>query len=77
MGRPFRRYCFLLAERFGIPLSELQIKLSSTEIAEWMAYDLTKNEQWQQSYSLQKEQDKQRNMTPEEHAAYIKKQLGF
>lgn len=75
MRHPFRRYCFFLGEKLGKSLEEIQA-LSSAEITEWMAYDLTSNEKWITNYEQEKELEKQRAMSGEQKAQLFKKLLG-
>lgn len=54
MCRPFRRYCVALAERLGKSISEV-MQLDSSEVSEWMAYDLTLDEKWCDEYQLEQQ----------------------
>lgn len=49
MCHPFRRFCFILAEKLGKSLSEI-MHMDSAEIMEWMAYVTTCNQDWVKSY---------------------------
>ena len=62
MGHPFKRYCFNLAERLGMPRRELLEKHDSHELTELMAYDLTMNDEWRDSYLRQQMTDEDKNM---------------
>lgn len=66
MSRPFRRYCFGLAERLGMSLKELYKTHSGDEIMEWMAYDLTNSEDFKAECKKEKELEESRNMDMEE-----------
>jgi len=44
MAQPFRHYCLVLSERLGYTINKLLSELSSAQIAEYMAFDLLKDE---------------------------------
>lgn len=47
MARPFRRYCFELCERLGgMTVRQMLNNMDAHELAEWAAYDRTKDEEW-------------------------------
>ncbi len=73
MSRHFRRYCFYLADRLKMPVKRLLEELSSSEISEWMAYDLTTNPDWIKKYNHAKELEASKKMTNEEKAAAFKR----
>lgn len=75
MRHPFKRYCFFLAEKLGKTLTEV-MSLSSTEISEWMAFDLTNNENWQEEYKKQAEIARQRSLDNEEKAKLFQQLFG-
>jgi len=75
MSHPFKRYCFSLAERLGKHISEI-LTLSSKTISEWMAYDLTNDEEWRKEYSEEIELRQQQQMSNEEKAKLFKQLLG-
>lgn len=75
MRRPFRRYCYFLAERLGKTLSEV-MELSSMEITEWMAFDMTKDDEWLKEYNKDKELAAQREMSNEQKAKLFRSLLG-
>lgn len=54
MNRPSRRYYFALAERLGVTVKELLIKCDARELSEWLAYDLTCNDDWVKKYKMSK-----------------------
>lgn len=74
MGRPFRRFCFTLAEKLGKSYSEIE-QLSSKELSEWMAYFQTQDEKWLTNYYNELDAEKQR-ADPEYAAMKLKAILG-
>ncbi len=76
MGRPFRRYCFHLAERLGMTLGQLQTNMSCIEITEWMAFDRTNNPEWVKEYDLEVELEKSKTMSIQEKVAAFKAMFG-
>ena len=56
MTQPFRRYCFILAERLGMTVKRLLKESSSAEISEWMAFDLHSTEEFKTRYEKEKQQ---------------------
>jgi len=50
MRRPWRRYCINLSLRLKMPLSHLLKTLSSADVAEYMAFDLTQSADWQKEW---------------------------
>ncbi len=75
MCHPFRRYCYVLAERFGVRISEV-LCMPSDEISEWMAFDLTKNEEWHKRHTEQRQLEEQRALGAQEKANLFKRLLG-
>lgn len=75
MGRPFRRYCFYLAEKLGKGLDEV-LSMSSAELSGWMAFDLTNDEEWSKKYEAEEQAARQKNMSNQEKAKLFKKLLG-
>jgi len=75
MGHPFRRYCFYLAEKLGKHVHEI-MQISSAEICEWMAYDLSHDEKWCDKFKKEEELERQRSMSNEERAKLLKRLLG-
>lgn len=75
MSHPFRRYCFSLGERLGKSLNEV-LQLSSLELSEWMAYDLTREEKWSENYNKKQELERQKSMSNQERADLLKQLLG-
>lgn len=76
MSRPFRRYCFSLAERLGLTVRELLERMDSTEISEWIAYDNTNNEKWVEKYKYEESLAASRAMSKEEKLKAFKRLLG-
>lgn len=68
MSRPFRRYCFSLARELKMTVSDLLNKMSSSEISEWMAYDLTLEEGFKEKYDREMKEEAQRKLDAEERA---------
>lgn len=66
MRRPFRRYCYSLAEKLNMPLKTLQETLNNNEITEWMAYDLTKDEVFIEGYKKEQQVENSKQMTAEQ-----------
>lgn len=52
MDLPLRRYCFKLAEKLGMTHSRLIQEMSYSEVLEWAAYDLTKDDEWYKQYEI-------------------------
>jgi hypothetical protein len=75
MRRPLRRFCFYLATRLKMTVAELLDRVDSRELTEWMAYELTSNEDWQKKYGTTKEVDMLESMTEEQRTEYLKEQL--
>ncbi len=77
MCRPFRRYCFGLAERLGVlhPRMLYQI-LSVDEIMEWMAYDKSIDPDYIKSYKAELEVERTKELDIEERCRLIKQMLG-
>lgn len=72
MNRHFRRYCFALASRLKMTVKRLLKELDSHEIAEWMAYDMTCNQDWIKQYEHDQELERSKQMSPEEKLAAFK-----
>ncbi len=73
MGRPFRMYCMSLVERLGLgTLANLYMQMSSNDIVDWMAYDLTQDLDWRKSYKANKSMEEQKTQTLEEEAERMK-----
>ena len=75
MCHPFKRYCFVLAEKLKMSVANLLSTLDSKEIAEWMAYDMTCNQKWQDKYKQDKELEENRNLSWAQRAELFKKFL--
>jgi len=75
MRHPFRRYSFFLAEKLGKSLGEI-LALNGKEISEWMAYDLTNDEDWIKKYNTERELERQRSLSNQERARLFKQLLG-
>lgn len=71
MSRHFRRYCIALGREMNMTVRELLQRMSSSEIAEQMAYDLTTDEEWRQKYNNEQAQKRADEMTDEEVDAMI------
>ena len=71
MSHPFKRYCFFLADKLGKHVHEI-MELNSSEISEWMAYDLTNSEKWVKDYNKQQELERQRAMSNQDRALLFK-----
>jgi len=76
MRLPFRRYCFYLASRLKMSVTRLMSELDSREIAEWMAYDKTNDEEWIKQYNKELELEMSRQMSDEQKLLAFKKLLG-
>lgn len=75
MRHPFKRYCFALAEKLGKSLDEI-LALGSDEITEWMAYDMTTNDEWLEEHNKQMELAQQKRMSDEAKAQMFHAMLG-
>ncbi len=76
MHRHFRRYCFRLAEKLKMSVNQVLTTMDSTEITEWMAYDLTCSEEWLKAYEKEKELEASREMSDEQRLDTLKQMLG-
>ncbi len=76
MGRPFRTYCMSLVERLGLgTLANLYMQMSSNDIVDWMAYDLTQDTEWRKSYNDARLMQEQKTQTLEEEADRMRAML--
>lgn len=75
MSRPFRRFCFALAEKLGKSVTEV-LAFSSAELTEWMGYCLTQNDKWLAEYNKQAELEAFNQLSPEEQADKFKAAFG-
>lgn len=73
MRRPWRRYCIHLSLRLKIPVTQLLHTLSSAEIAEYMAFDLTTSPDWIKAFEQQQAAEAVAEETPEQTVARFKK----
>lgn len=71
MSRPFRRFCFQLAEKLKMSVTRLVEEISAAEIYEWMAYFMTQDEDFRKKIEKDMEFDRQKDMTDEERSAMI------
>ena len=71
MNRPFRRFCFSLADKQGIDVDEV-LQWDSIKITEWAGYYKTQNEEWLKEYEEEKQLEEQRNSNAEEKANRIR-----
>lgn len=67
MSRPFRRFCFSIAEKLGKDIDEV-LEWDSTKLIEWAAYYKTQDEEWVKNFEEQRQLEEQRGATPEEKA---------
>lgn len=70
MTRGSRIYYFRLAERLGKTVKQLLNEIDAHELAEWMAYDMTQDEDWVNDF-------KAKNMSDEQRSAEMRKLFGF
>lgn len=75
MGHPFRRYCYHLARELGKDIHEI-MSMPSHELSEWMAFDLTNNDEWLKKYEEDREKEISRNMSNADKAKLFKQLLG-
>ncbi len=62
-----------LVERLGFgTINNLYAHMSSNDIVEWMAYDLTQNTSWAEGYKADKDLKEQRQRTLEEETEAMK-----
>jgi|GEM_PF-2913616 len=73
MRRPWRRYCIYLSLRLKMPLPLLLSTLSSADIAEYMAYDMSQSPDWLKAYEQQQLAAKAAEETVEQTVARFKK----
>lgn len=62
----------MLAEKLGMSVKRLLTEMDSNEIAEWMAFDLSRTEEFQERW----EKEKSKNLSDQEYAARFKALLG-
>lgn len=55
MCRPARRFYFTLALKLGMTVKNLLNDIDSHELSEWIAYFMTRDEDWVKNYDKQKE----------------------
>lgn len=75
MHQHFRRYCFHLAEKLGMSVQNILSTMSSSEISEWMAYDLTCSDEWSKNYERNLEREKSKQLSKEQTLAAFKAML--
>ena len=71
MGRPYRRFCFQLAEKIKMSVERLVDELSAAEIYEWMGYFLTQDEKFNEKYTKLAEKQKQSEMSDDDRANMV------
>lgn len=76
MRHQTRRYCFSLAERLGCTVAELLNKIDSQELAEWVAYDRTNDEDWSKAYIKECERLKSSQASDEAKTRALKSLFG-
>lgn len=76
MRHPFRRYAINLSLRLKMPVNQLLNEMDSADIAEYMAYDITSDEDWLKRYKQKQELDRSRDMSPEEKAEAFMAAMG-
>lgn len=76
MSHPFRRFAYSLAEALSMTVSELYSKVSSHEMTEWMAYNLTKDEKWVKQYERDMDREASKELSDEERLLAFKRLLG-
>lgn len=76
MRHPFRRFSYIMAEELKMTLPEVQAKVSSYEMSEWMAYKLTKDNEWVDKFNKQEELAKSKQMSEIEKVKAFKRLLG-
>ncbi len=76
MRRPFLHYCYVLAERCGeLDINKI-LALPNDRIVEWMAFDLTKSEEFQDKLKKEQELEATRQMSGTELAALFRSMGG-
>lgn len=77
MGRPFRRYCFSLAERLGYGHPRIMyMYLTVQDIVEWMAFDRTQDPEYIKAYNEKIQIEKSAELDAEERSRMIKQLFG-
>lgn len=76
MSRPLRRYHFVMAERLGWTAKQVNKRLTLNELVEWMAFDLTRSNDWIVKYNKQKELEESRRLDREATIKAFKRLLG-
>ncbi len=66
-------YSMALVERLGFgTLDNLYSHMTSNDIIEWMAYDMTQNDTWYSKYKKEKDMENQKTQSLEEEAQRMK-----
>jgi hypothetical protein len=76
MGRPFRVYSMSLVERLGFKtLDNMYNEMDSTDIMEWMAYDMIKNPEVRERLEKEISIEYQKTFTAEQEADAMRAML--
>jgi len=70
------RYLFKLSYKLGIPKNRLAADMSVPDVVEYMAYDLSQNEEFLKKVQKEKEIEASKKLTPEQYADKFKALLG-
>lgn len=62
MRRPFLHYCMTLADRWGWHIKEVMERYSPSQLMEWMAWDLTQSEVFQEKFKKDSQLEATRQM---------------
>ncbi|WP_417534207.1 hypothetical protein [Marinobacterium stanieri] len=73
MRRPWRRYCINLSLRLKTPVNQLLQGLDSADIAEYMAFDLIMDSDWQKQWEQQQAVDAVAEESVEDTVARFKR----
>lgn len=69
-------YVISLSLRLKTPVNQLLQQMDSADIAEYMAYDLTQNEEWCKRTEQKAVLEASRKLTPEQKADAFKAAMG-
>ncbi|WP_010323039.1 hypothetical protein [Marinobacterium stanieri] len=73
MRRPWRRYCINLSLRLKTPVNQLLETMSSADVAEYMAFDLTQTPEWQKEQAAKADAEAVADESVEQTVARFKR----
>lgn len=76
MRRPFRRYAIGLSLRLGMPVNQLLDVMDSADFADYIAFDITQDDEWMTRFKKKQELEAHRALSPEEKSAAFMQAMG-